>query len=138
MGQIRVGTALWTDRALIESGWYPRDASTPEKRLRYYASQFPLIEVDATYYALPSSGPPPPGPRESRPGSPSPSRRSACSPSTPPGLPRYPSTCAQRWSRPTAAGCTSRTSIPPRSIRPGKGSMLGPIPGQGSKSDPAD
>ncbi len=54
MGQIRVGTASWTDRALIESGWYPRDASTPEKRLRYYASQFPLVEVDATYYALPS------------------------------------------------------------------------------------
>src|SRR6202035_1647611 len=54
MGQIRVGTASWTDRALIESGWYPRDANTPEKRLRYYASQFPLVEVDATYYALPS------------------------------------------------------------------------------------
>jgi uncharacterized protein YecE (DUF72 family) len=54
MGQIRVGTASWTDRALIESGWYPREASTPEKRLRYYASQFPLAEVDATYYALPS------------------------------------------------------------------------------------
>jgi uncharacterized protein YecE (DUF72 family) len=54
MGQILVGTASWTDRALIESGWYPRDASTPEKRLRYYARQFPLVEVDATYYALPA------------------------------------------------------------------------------------
>ena len=26
----------------------------PEKRLRYYARQFGLVEVDATYYALPA------------------------------------------------------------------------------------
>jgi uncharacterized protein YecE (DUF72 family) len=54
MGEIRVGTASWTDRTLIASGWYPPEASTPEKRLRYYARQFPLVEVDATYYALPA------------------------------------------------------------------------------------
>ena len=54
MGQIQVGTASWTDRTLIESGWYPPEADTPEKRLRYYARQFPLVEVDATYYALPA------------------------------------------------------------------------------------
>src|SRR5690348_18135199 len=54
MGEVRVGTASWTDRTLIESGWYPPEASTPEKRLRYYARQFPLVEVDATYYALPN------------------------------------------------------------------------------------
>jgi len=54
MGQIRVGTASWTDRTLIESGWYPPEADTPEKRLRFYARQFPLVEVDATYYALPA------------------------------------------------------------------------------------
>jgi uncharacterized protein YecE (DUF72 family) len=54
MGEIRVGTAGWTDRSLIASGWYPADANTPEKRLRYYARQFPLVEVDATYYALPA------------------------------------------------------------------------------------
>jgi uncharacterized protein YecE (DUF72 family) len=54
MGQVRVGTASWTDRTLIESGWYPPEADTPEKRLRYYARQFPLVEVDATYYALPA------------------------------------------------------------------------------------
>jgi uncharacterized protein YecE (DUF72 family) len=49
-----VGTAGWTDRSLIASGWYPAEANTPEQRLRYYASQFPLVEVDATYYALPA------------------------------------------------------------------------------------
>ncbi|HEY2577760.1 MAG TPA: DUF72 domain-containing protein [Streptosporangiaceae bacterium] len=54
MGQVRVGTASWTDRTLIASGWYPPEANTPEKRLRYYASQFSLVEVDATYYALPA------------------------------------------------------------------------------------
>ena len=54
MGQVLVGTASWTDRTLIESGWYPPEADTPEKRLRYYARQFALVEVDATYYALPA------------------------------------------------------------------------------------
>ena len=54
MGQVRVGTASWTDRTLIDSGWYPPEADTPERRLRYYARQFPLVEVDATYYALPA------------------------------------------------------------------------------------
>jgi uncharacterized protein YecE (DUF72 family) len=54
MRRIRVGTASWTDRTLIASGWYPAEANTPEKRLRYYASQFCLAEVDATYYALPA------------------------------------------------------------------------------------
>jgi uncharacterized protein YecE (DUF72 family) len=54
MGQVRVGTASWTDRTLIASGWYPPEADTPEKRLRYYAGQFGLVEVDAAYYALPA------------------------------------------------------------------------------------
>ena len=54
MAQIRVGTAGWTDKTLIDSGWYPPDASNPEKRLRYYAEQFPLVEVDSAYYALPA------------------------------------------------------------------------------------
>jgi uncharacterized protein YecE (DUF72 family) len=54
MGEIRVGTAGWTDKTLIESGWYPEGATNPEKRLRYYASQFPLVEVDSAYYALPA------------------------------------------------------------------------------------
>jgi uncharacterized protein YecE (DUF72 family) len=55
MGQIRVGTASWTDKTLIASGWYPPYADTPEKRLRFYARQFPLVEVDSSYYALPAA-----------------------------------------------------------------------------------
>src|SRR4051794_29601638 len=54
MGAIRVGTASWTDKTLLESGWYPPEADTPERRLGYYAKQFPLVEVDSTYYAPPA------------------------------------------------------------------------------------
>lgn len=54
MGTVLTGTASWTDKTLLESGWYPDDAASAEERLRYYASQFPLVEVDSTYYALPS------------------------------------------------------------------------------------
>lgn len=54
MGDILVGTASWTDKSLIQSGWYPKDASTAEKRLKFYASRFPLVEVDSTYYFPPS------------------------------------------------------------------------------------
>lgn len=55
MGEIFVGTASWTDKTLLESGrFYPREAKSAEARLRYYASQFPLVEIDSTYYALPA------------------------------------------------------------------------------------
>lgn len=52
---IRVGTASWTDKTLIDCGrFYPKEAKTPEARLRFYASQFPLVEVDSSYYAMPA------------------------------------------------------------------------------------
>ena len=54
MGEILVGTASWTDKSLLASGWYPPEARSAEERLRYYASQFPLVEVDSTYYFPPS------------------------------------------------------------------------------------
>lgn len=53
---IRVGTASWTDPTMTARGvFYPDSADTAEERLGYYASRFPLVEVDATYYALPSA-----------------------------------------------------------------------------------
>jgi len=53
--QIRIGTASWTDPTMTAAGvFYPSDAGTAEERLGYYASHFPVVEVDATYYALPS------------------------------------------------------------------------------------
>jgi uncharacterized protein YecE (DUF72 family) len=33
--------------------FYPEGADSAEERLNYYASKFPVVEVDATYYALP-------------------------------------------------------------------------------------
>jgi uncharacterized protein YecE (DUF72 family) len=54
MGKILVGTASWTDKTLLASGWYPESANTAEKRLQYYARKFPLVEVDATYYSPPA------------------------------------------------------------------------------------
>ncbi|WP_214414506.1 DUF72 domain-containing protein [Sphaerisporangium fuscum] len=53
-GRVLVGTASWTDKSLLTSGWYPGYASTPALRLTYYASRFPLVEVDSTYYHPPS------------------------------------------------------------------------------------
>jgi uncharacterized protein YecE (DUF72 family) len=54
VGEIKVGTASWTDKTLIGSGWYPPEAGTPETRLRFYAGRFPLVEADSSYYALPA------------------------------------------------------------------------------------
>lgn len=52
---ILVGTCSWTDKTLIESGsFYPEDVKTPEARLKFYASKFPIVEVDSSYYAIPS------------------------------------------------------------------------------------
>ncbi len=54
MGSILVGTASWTDKSLLDSGWYPPGVNSAEERLRFYASHFPLVEVDSTYYFPPS------------------------------------------------------------------------------------
>jgi uncharacterized protein YecE (DUF72 family) len=52
---ILVGTASWTDKSLIDSRlFYPPEVKSPEERLKFYASRFPLVEVDSSYYALPS------------------------------------------------------------------------------------
>jgi uncharacterized protein YecE (DUF72 family) len=54
-GTILVGTSSWTDKTLIECGrFYPRTVTTPEERLRFYASQFPIVEIDSSYYGIPS------------------------------------------------------------------------------------
>ena len=54
-GRILVGSCSWTDPSLISSGrFYPAGVSTPETRLRYYADQFLIVEVDSTYYSPPS------------------------------------------------------------------------------------
>jgi uncharacterized protein YecE (DUF72 family) len=55
VGNVYYGTSSWTDKTLLDSKrFYPPDAKSPADRLRFYADQFPLVEVDSTYYALPS------------------------------------------------------------------------------------
>src|SRR4030088_1737868 len=54
-GEVRFGIASWTDPTMTAPGvFYPKGANTAEERLRYYSSQFPVVEVDATYYVLPN------------------------------------------------------------------------------------
>jgi uncharacterized protein YecE (DUF72 family) len=55
VGRILIGTASWTDPTLVKEGnFYPPDAKSAEARLRFYAEQFPIVEVDSTYYFPPS------------------------------------------------------------------------------------
>ena len=55
MAETRVGTCSWTDPTLLSSGrFYPDSARSAEARLQYYASQFNIVEVDSSYYALPN------------------------------------------------------------------------------------
>jgi uncharacterized protein YecE (DUF72 family) len=55
VSNILIGSASWTDKTLIDCGrFYPKDCTTAEARLRYYASQFPIVEVDSSYYGLPT------------------------------------------------------------------------------------
>jgi probable DNA metabolism protein len=55
--RILIGVAGWTDPTLTSTtAFYPAGIDSAETRLRYYASCFPLVEVDATYYAMPTRG----------------------------------------------------------------------------------
>jgi len=52
---VLVGSASWTDKTLVASGrFYPPACKTAEQRLRFYAQQFPLVEVDSSYYGMPT------------------------------------------------------------------------------------
>jgi uncharacterized protein YecE (DUF72 family) len=54
--RILVGSCSWTDPTLVACGrFYPRGVTSAEARLRYYAEQFDIVEVDSTYYAPPSA-----------------------------------------------------------------------------------
>jgi uncharacterized protein YecE (DUF72 family) len=56
IANILTGSASWTDKSLIACGrFYPPDARTAESRLRFYATQFPLVEVDSSFYGMPTA-----------------------------------------------------------------------------------
>jgi len=54
-GRVLIGISSWTEPTLIKRGhFYPKGVSSAEERLKFYATQFPIVEVDSTYYFPPS------------------------------------------------------------------------------------
>lgn len=52
---IYIGTCSWTEKTLIHSGeFYPKNVRTAEGRLQFYASRYDTVEIDSTYYAIPT------------------------------------------------------------------------------------
>jgi uncharacterized protein YecE (DUF72 family) len=49
---VRIGTCSWADDALSKH-WYP-EGTPPKERLAYYAERFSTVEVDSTYYRVPT------------------------------------------------------------------------------------
>ena len=49
---IRIGTCSWADDALSKH-WYPA-GTPPKERLPYYAERYSTVEVDSTYYRVPT------------------------------------------------------------------------------------
>jgi uncharacterized protein YecE (DUF72 family) len=49
---IRIGTCSWADDALVKH-WYPAGMQ-PRERLAYYSKWFSTVEVDSTYYRVPT------------------------------------------------------------------------------------
>lgn len=53
--RVLVGTASWTERSLVrDSGWYPKKTMTAAARIAFYATRFPVVEVETTYYFPPT------------------------------------------------------------------------------------
>jgi uncharacterized protein YecE (DUF72 family) len=52
MGKVYVGTCSWTDKSLIGT-FYPEDVKQQEM-LEIYTHFFPTVEVDSTFYRMPS------------------------------------------------------------------------------------
>jgi uncharacterized protein YecE (DUF72 family) len=54
LGEIKIGICSWTEPTLVKGGkFYPAWANSAEKRLLFYSNEFPLVEVDSSYYGLP-------------------------------------------------------------------------------------
>jgi uncharacterized protein YecE (DUF72 family) len=49
-GRVLLGACSWAEASLVkESGWYPRKSMKAAERIAYYATRFPLVEIDSTY-----------------------------------------------------------------------------------------
>src|SRR3954467_8256366 len=52
MGTVHVGTSSWADPGFVEK-WYPPELPARD-RLAWYAERFDCVEVNSTFYAVPS------------------------------------------------------------------------------------
>ena len=52
-GRIRAGTCSWTDPTMVRS-WYPASAKTAAERLHHYSALFDTVEVDSSFYGMPT------------------------------------------------------------------------------------
>ena len=51
----RIGLSAWTDKSMLaESDFYPRKTMTAEERLWWYSRFFDTVEVNSSFYAVPS------------------------------------------------------------------------------------
>ena len=51
---MRIGTCSWADETLVKT-WYPPHVKSAEGRLQHYAEQFDTVELNSSYYALPTA-----------------------------------------------------------------------------------
>lgn len=54
-GEIRVGTASWSEPEFVKAGWYPKGLPAGQ-RLSYYAQHFDYVELNSSFYAIPAAG----------------------------------------------------------------------------------
>lgn len=51
----RIGLSAWTDKSMLDDGrFYPFKTMTAEERLWWYSHFFDVVEVNSSYYAIPS------------------------------------------------------------------------------------
>ena len=54
--EYRIGLSAWTDKSLLDEGtFYPRKTMTAEERLWWYSRFFDAVEVNSSFYAVPSA-----------------------------------------------------------------------------------
>jgi uncharacterized protein YecE (DUF72 family) len=52
----RIGLSAWTDKSMLEEGqFYPRKTMSAEERLWWYSRFFDVVEVNSSFYAIPST-----------------------------------------------------------------------------------
>ena len=51
----RIGLSAWTDESMLQEGqFYPRKTMSPEERLWWYSHYFDVVDVNSSFYAIPS------------------------------------------------------------------------------------